>query len=168
MPKVHKKKKTARGTKTYRCVAPDCRYDDREIKPGQNYYEWTKYKQPSQYQHAKCGYPRRSQLSDSKMGSVWDAVDGAAIGNCVSVEDIEAALEAVAATAREVASEYEEAGNTSSPSAEACQTISQELDSWADDLEGCHLRTRETRRILTSGSRLSATLHRRSSTSSPS
>lgn len=138
MPKVHKVKRTRGGKKKYICVK--CR---EEIVAGEEYYHWTKYRSPIRQQHVKCGFPKRSQLSNSKMGPVWDAVDDASseLQKCTSVEDLKAALESVAQTAHDVASEYEESADnieqqfSSSATADACRQAAEQLEDWAESLE---------------------------------
>jgi hypothetical protein len=138
VPKVHRVKRTRGGKKEYRCVK--C---GKPIEPGQEYYHWTKYKQPVRQQHVSCGYPKRSQLSNSKMGPVWDAVDDAIaeLQKGQTLEDFKSTLESVAQTAHDVASEYEESADnieqqfSSSATADACRNAAEQLESWAEDLE---------------------------------
>lgn len=145
MAKVLKKKRTAGGTKTYTCIAQKCLVQEetgsREITPGQRYFEVTLYKAPAKRRHVKCGSFTPSQMSNSKMAQVDEAVSGADFGHCESVEDIKSVLETVAQTAREVGEEYGESADNmeqhfqNSPTGDACREAQEALDSWADDLE---------------------------------
>lgn len=146
MPRVFRKTKNRGGHKVYACSAPTCRIErdggTRDIRPGDDYLTWKFNRGSRFFRHAECGYPKRSELSNSKMAAVWDAVDDFDVSAAASAEDIKSDLEAVAQAAREVADEYQAAadsilsafpsGNTTS---EACSTTADELNSWADDLE---------------------------------
>jgi hypothetical protein len=141
MPRAFLKTKNRGGHKTYRCSFPGCK--STEIRPGDQYYTWKFNHGARFFQHAEHGPPRRSQLTQSKMGPVWDAVDSFDVSGAESIDDIKSELESVAAAAREVASEYEDAANNiegswpaGNPTSEACRSTSEALDGWADDLEG--------------------------------
>jgi len=136
VPKVHKVRKSSAG-KEYICVK--CR---KPIVAGQEYFHWTKYRSATQQQHVDCGYPRRSQLSNSKMGPLWDEVDAFTPDGHESADDLQSALADIANVANDVAAEYSEAAdNIESASgsgaltSEACRTVAEELESWASDLE---------------------------------
>jgi len=136
MPRVHKVKRIKGGVKEYICVK--CR---KPIEPGQEYYHWTKYKQSVRQQHVTCGYPKRSQLSDSKMGPVWDEIDGFNPSELEQVDDIKSALQSIAGVATDVAAEYNESADgieqqfSNSPTGDACREVADALESWAADLE---------------------------------
>lgn len=142
MPRVFRKMKNRGGHKVYQCSAPKCKMKSRDVLPGQEYLTW-KFNRGSRYfRHVECGMPRRSELSQSKMGPVWDAADDFDIGTCTTPEDISAALSVVAEAARQVAQEYGEAAEniimafpSGNATSEACGATGDELDSWADALE---------------------------------
>lgn len=154
MPKVEKKRKNRGGGKTVgNCTAMPCklaeeRGGDRSIHPGDEYYTWVFYRGPRYFRHVPCGYPRRGQLTNSKMGAVYDAVDDADFG-ASTVDEIKDILSGIAETANEVASEYSDSASNiessfpGSPTAEACQTVADELESWASDLESWESSTDE-------------------------
>src|SRR5262245_26128203 len=106
MPRVTEKTKNKGGKHgTYACGR--C---DQPIKPGQKYYEWSFRYGGTRRQHTDHGYPRRGQLTQSKLGAVYDAVDDAdkTVGEAASPEDMAAALETVREQAEEVKQEYED------------------------------------------------------------
>jgi hypothetical protein len=82
-------------------------------------------------------------MTSSKMGALYDAQDDFTPSDFESVEDLQSALSAVADTAREVASEYEESISNmpeglqdSSPAAEEMREKIDALESYADALDG--------------------------------
>src|SRR5687768_7987713 len=105
MARVHKKKKSTRG-KPYSCIR--C---DKPIKAGQEYYEWTPFRSFPRRKHAEHGYPKASETDTSKMATVYAAIEDAeqTIATAEDPSDMASALDSVAESAREVASEYEEA-----------------------------------------------------------
>jgi len=137
MARVTQHRKTKGGKKTFICVG--CHG---EILPGERYSAWTLYRQPTRYRHLRCGPPTATQLSNSKMAQVEEAASAIDLGSCASPGEMSAELQGVADTARQVAEEYGESADSieqsfpGSPTAEACRTAQEELDSWADDLEG--------------------------------
>lgn len=138
MPRVFRKTKNRGGHHIYTC--DKC---GNEIEAGTDYLTW-KFNRGSRYfRHPECGYPHRSELSHSKMGGLWDAVDDFDVSGCASPDEIKEALEAVASAAREVATEYSEAVNnieqafpSGNNTSEACRATADELEGWADELEG--------------------------------
>lgn len=136
MPRAFLKTKNRGGHKTYKCSV--CK---EEIAPGDQYYTW-KFNRGSRYfQHATHGHPRRSQLTQSKMGEVWDAVDAFDVSQAEQPEPIFEALQAVADVAESVASEYNDAADSiessfpsGNPTSEACRATAEALESWASDL----------------------------------
>lgn len=137
MPRVFLKTRNRGGEKTYKC--DKC---GKTIEPGQEYLTW-KFNRGARYlRHATCGYPRRSELSNSKMVGVWDAVDAFDVSGATSADDIKSDLESVAQAAREVAQEYADSADNieaswpaGNPTSEACRATSDELEAWADELE---------------------------------
>lgn len=141
MPRVATRTKAKRGRKYI------CGKCDKPIKPGTKFYTWSFRYGGTRYQHEACGYPRRGQLTQSKLGSVYDAVDDAEtiISKATSPEDIGAALSGVKDTVDDVQGEYEEAAEamgaagesgTSREYADELSTFGEELDSAASDIEG--------------------------------
>lgn len=137
MPRAFLKTKNRGGHKTYSCTV--C---GKPIEAGEDYYTWKFNRGGRYFQHATHGHPRRSQLSNSKMAEVWDAVDTLDLSSCETPDDIKQALESVAQTAREVSEQYIESADnieqsfpSGNPTSEACRTTGEELESWADTLE---------------------------------
>lgn len=146
MPRVFRKTKNRGGHKTYQCSAPTCKVEkaggSRDILPGQDYLTWKFNRGSRFFRHAECGYPARSELSYSKMGTLWDAMDGFDVSGCTSADDIKSELEAVAQAARDVASEYEASADSimaafpsGNQTSEACTATADELNGYADELE---------------------------------
>src|SRR5262252_6121080 len=102
MPRVYTVNK-ARASKRTRI----CRVCGHEIQPGETYrYFEPRYGPPVMY----CAehHPRRSHMTSSKLGVLYDAQDDFAPSEYESLEDLRSGLESIAETAREVASEYED------------------------------------------------------------
>lgn len=136
MTRAYLVKKSARGN------ARTCAVCGEPIEPGQQYYYWKSNFGPSYGQHAEHGQPKPSQMTNSKMGEVRDAVSLFDVTDAETIEDIQAALEGVASVARSVAEQYSEAADNQlesfpagNPTSEACQATSDLLEEWADDLE---------------------------------
>lgn len=144
MPKVYTYKTQARRktTEPYRCIR--CRED---ILPGQERYEWSFRYGGTYRQHVSCGYPKRSQLTQSKMGAVYDAIDEP-WGD--TQEEIATNLENAAEVVREVASEYEDAAEAfggageNQERAEALEAFADELGQAKDEVEGADKEDSET------------------------
>jgi hypothetical protein len=137
MPRAFLKTRNKGGKHTYRCGV--C---GRDILPGEDYYTWKFNRGGRYWQHAEHGAPRRSQLTNSKMGEVYDAVDTFDISELTDAEDIKAALSSVANSARSVADEYEQSADSieqafpsGNSTSEACRATADELNDWADRLE---------------------------------
>lgn len=136
MPRAFLKTKIRAG-REYKCEK--C---GKVIEPGTKYYTW---KFNFGAQHIQCtdhGAPRPSQLTNSKMGEVWDAQADFDLGDATCADDIEASLASVAEAARSVSEQYGEAADniessfpSGNPTSEACRTASDDLESWADELE---------------------------------
>ena len=119
-----------------------CEKCGKVIEPGTQYYSWKFNFGATHMQHAEHGPPRASQLTNSKMGEVYDAVSDFDVSSCESPEDMKAALQSVADAARSVAEQYGESADnieaswpSGNPTSEACRNTQQELESWADSLE---------------------------------
>src|SRR5262245_3074105 len=105
MPRVHTKTKSTRG-RTYTCEK--C---GQPILPGHSYHTWSFRYGGARFQHSACGYPLRSQLTQSKMSTVYSAMEGVQDGlaKLTSLEDIETEVQTLAETVREIEEEYREA-----------------------------------------------------------
>jgi hypothetical protein len=135
MPRVYTVQK-ARASKRVRT----CRVCGHVIEPGESYRYFEPRYGPAVMYCAEH-YPKRSHMTTSKLGPVYDAQDDFDATAYESVEDLQSALQEIASTAEEVASEYEEAisnmpdGTESSPVAEAMQEKIDILQSYAQELE---------------------------------
>lgn len=137
MPRVFSKTKSTRG-KQYTCVK--CA---KPIVAGERYHEWSFRFGGDRRQHAACGYPKQSQLTQSKMSSVYAAIESAeeSINSATTVEDVKSALDTCAEEVRQVADEYREAAEAMGAAGEG--SISEEradaLNDFADELENVDL-----------------------------
>lgn len=137
MPRAFLKTKNRGGHHTYTCTR--C---GEPIEAGQTYYTWKFNRGGRFYQHGEHGYPKPSQLSNSKIAVLLDAVQEADLGSCETVEDMKAVLADVANSAREVAQEYADSADniesswpSGNPTSEACRETSENLEGYAEDLE---------------------------------
>jgi hypothetical protein len=146
VPRVFRKTKNRGGHHVYQCEAQPCLAEGlggtRDIIAGQDYLTWKFNRGGRHFRHAACGHPRRSELTNSKMGAVYDAVDDFDPTTCETLEDLQAALQDVATAANDVAAEYGEAADgiesswpSGNPTSEACRATADELESWANNLE---------------------------------
>lgn len=115
MPRVTTKTRNRGGKKVYRCTK--CRD---EIVAGQEYREWSFRYGGTYRMHAKCGFPRPSQLTGSdKLQRLYEAREALedfdmavyleASGDAISdVRDLDVITDATA-TAEEIAQEYADA-----------------------------------------------------------
>lgn len=144
MPRV--KSGTARASKKTRtCLASPCVLESRNILPGQQYYVWTFRYGGDQWQHQECGYPKRSQLTQSKMSQVYSAIENAEPSlSAVQVdyeepasmlEGINNILSEAAGEIRAVSEEYAEAAEAMGGAGAENEERASALESWADDLE---------------------------------
>lgn len=116
-------------------------YKDIGVKAGEMYYWWRCYRRPKQRSKTR---PRPSQLSSAKSAEVEDAILDArqTIEGADSVDDITAAIEAVAESAREIAGQYEESAEAMAQTAsggsweEEVREKQSQLEDFADSLEG--------------------------------
>ena len=131
MPRVVRRTKTKGGKHTYRC--DKC---GNEIEPKQVYLQW-EFRYGGKYRrHAACGYPRPSELTQSKMGEVYaatESVDDILAGDFDEAE-IVAAMESAQETIQYVADEYEQAAEPFGNAGEN-QERYEELDSWVSDFD---------------------------------
>ena len=141
MPRVHKAKKSNRG-KEYHCAS--C---PQPIVAGQEYYSWSFRYGGTRRQHVACGYPRRGQLTQSKLGAVYDAQDDAekAVDEATDAGEIADAVRSAAEAAREVAEEYREAvqamnmegsGTENEERADTLEAYADEVENTADEIDG--------------------------------
>jgi hypothetical protein len=140
MPQVQER--TARKkTKCDVCPKP--------IEPGQKYYKWAFYRGPVQRQHSTHGYPKPSQLTQSKMSGVYSAIESAEtnISTCDNPADIALELRTAADDIEVIKEEYEEglsnkpdglrdADTDTQEKIDALSEFIDELRSTADDIEG--------------------------------
>lgn len=104
MPKVSTKKKNSAG-KPYDCgKCPDL------IECGQQYYEWSFRFGGTHRQHKTHGYPKPSQLTQSKLSGAYAAIESAEeqIAQFDNAEDIALALENCAEEISGVRDEHQE------------------------------------------------------------
>lgn len=141
MPKVLTKKKSTAG-KEYICTK--C---GKRVEPGTMYHEWSFRFGGTYRQHEGCGRPKPSQLTRSKLSSVYAAVEGAEddIQAAQEPDDIASVLDSVAEEVETVKSEYEEAveamgaageSGESQERVDALESFYDELQSAADDIRG--------------------------------
>lgn len=136
MPQVHRRVKSTRGRPEF-----PCRGCSEPIKPGEAFFTWKKRYGGTSYYHVSHGYPKPSMLSNRKTAVIEDAI-GDFPQSADSIEDIQSAMQAIAETAREVGGEYEESADNMPESlqqgyqAEAMREVAQELETWADEVEG--------------------------------
>lgn len=135
MPRVNRSTKNKAG-KSYTCDV--C---SKGITAGQDYYSWS-----FRRRHVECGYPKRSELTHSKMSAVYAAVESAeeSISTASDVDSLAEALRNVAESAREVAQEYMDAveamnmsgaGTENEERADSLNAFADEIESEADDIE---------------------------------
>jgi uncharacterized protein YukE len=131
-------------TKIKRGKALTCRKCQKEIIAGQQYYRWEFRYGPACVQHVACGYPKASQLTQSKMSTAYAAIETAEDvlnGTIECVEDIAAVLNDCAGEIRSVADEYQEGidnmpeGLQQGAVAQESEEKIEQLNSFADSLE---------------------------------
>jgi len=133
MPRVEKKTKSTAG-KAYTCTK--C---GKTIEPKTEYYTWSFRYGGTYRQHVSCGYPRRGQLTQSKLASVYNTLDDAEetiskAEDCATMAD---ALSSVAEEARNVAEEYRDAveAMNMAGSGNENEERADQLEEWAEELE---------------------------------
>lgn len=141
MPRVITRNKTARGK------AVSCSKCSKPIEAGQRYHKWTFRYGGSRYQHSECGYPRQSQLTQSRMGDVYAALESvedmvASEPDTWTVDDIVQGLNEAAETAREIgeearstADEHFGGGGPHAERADEMEQIADDIESAASDVE---------------------------------
>jgi hypothetical protein len=149
MPRV--KTQTARQSKRVRtCSARPCKVAEQRaefeldggeaILPGDRYHSWSFRYGGTYYMHVACGYPRRSQLTQSIMGEVYDAIETAESmieawdGEGGGTGDLTTALEEVASVTDGVVEQYREAAEHFGGAGENADRAD-ELEGWKDELE---------------------------------
>jgi len=111
------------------------------VQPGES-YKWAEPRYGGMLYWCKDHSPRRSELTSSKMGSLYDAQDDFDVSEAQSVKEICEALQNVADAAREVADEYQEGidnmpeGLQEGSVAQESQEKIEALEEYADRLEG--------------------------------
>lgn len=131
MPRVETKRKIRLGAERH------CGRCGKKIENGENYRQWSfRYGGT----HFRCYRPectpRRSELTQSKMGEVYAAIEDAesTISGAESIDDITTAIEEVAERARDVAAEYEEAAEHFGGEGENRERAD-EVEAFADELD---------------------------------
>ena len=117
------------------------------VEPGES-YKWAEPRYGGMKYWCKDHYPKRSELTSSKLGQVYDAQDDFDVSEAKSVEEISEALQGVADTAREVGEEYQEGidnmpeglqeGHVAEEMREkidALEEFASTLESWSEDDE---------------------------------
>ena len=117
----------------YSCEWPGC--SDREIKPGEEYHMWSFRYGGDHRMHASHGRPLPSMLTQSKMSTVYAAVEAFDLGGLETEDEIASALADLGNEVGEVASEYAEAAEAFGGAGEN-QERADELEGWASELEG--------------------------------
>ncbi len=121
-----------------------CSKCGQDILPGQSRYEWSFRYGGTYRRHVDCGYPRQSELTQSKMGEVYAAQEAVEdlFGGWTDVSELESALQEAADTVDSVASEYDDAAQNFGGQGENADRAS-ELQSYASDLQRVSLPERE-------------------------
>lgn len=88
-----------------------CEKCRKSIEKGQKYYKWSFRYRGTHTQHESCGYPKPSQLTQSKMSGVYAAVEFCeeSISSSDNKDDIVSALNDCAQSIQDVRDEYQEA-----------------------------------------------------------
>lgn len=132
MPRVHVQ--TARKSK-YRRRCHRCHQD---IVPGMRYKSWSFRYGGTYYacDRPECA-PQRSDLTQSKMGEVYAAIETAerSVAEAEDTDDLRAAIDSVVETVDEVAAEYREAAEPFGGEGEHAERAD-ELESWSSELQG--------------------------------
>jgi hypothetical protein len=139
MPRVYTYKTRAR-TKHSEDGFYHCSKCGNDILPGQSRYEWSFRYGGTYRRHVDCGYPKQSELTQSKMGQVYaatEALEDFMLGE-FTVDDLQEALNQAAEEVRQVASEYEEAAEHFGNQGEN-QERYEALDAYADEIEQVQL-----------------------------
>jgi chemotaxis protein histidine kinase CheA len=133
MPRVSTKKKSTRG-EPYNCQG--C---SKKIVAGEEYHEWSFRYGGTQRQHTAHGFPRGSQLTQSKMSQAHAACeeleDALGNGSLDNVSDIADAVQSCMDSLQEVMDEYEEAINNMPASEEQNRERIDQLQETYDSLD---------------------------------
>jgi hypothetical protein len=129
MARVKQQVKSTRGKSV------SCGRCGKAIAPGDKYYRWAFRYGGKQYRCSEHP-PKQSELTQSKMSQVYDAVEDAhqSLASAETVEDVRTIVEEVAGAVSEVVDEYREAAEQfggGGPNAERAD----ELEGWQSDLE---------------------------------
>jgi len=114
-----------------------CNKCGQDILPGQDRYEWSFRFGGTYRRHVTCGFPRPSELTQSKMAQVYAATEAVedlvhAEGD-LALDDLVQALETAAEEIEQVVSEYNEAAENFGGQGENADRA-MELDSYADTI----------------------------------
>jgi hypothetical protein len=125
----------------------ECLKCHKAIKAG-DAYSWLKGRNgPRKVVCGSCQFSDSDKTGSDKLGRVYDARDAAleAVGNWAiedDPEDLKSALEEHIEALREVANEYQESADSihqnfsESSTADECEEKSQEIEGYADEIEG--------------------------------
>lgn len=130
MPRVHAKTKSNRGrTRT-------CGRCGKTIEPGERYFTWS-FRYGGAHFACSAHYPRASELTQSKMGQVYAALENAedAVALATDLDDVEVAVQGAAEGVREVADEYREAAEAMGAAGAENEEKADSLEGFADELE---------------------------------
>lgn len=145
MPRVTSAKKNKGGKKVYRC-----RRCGVTIEPGQKYYKYS-FRYGGTYYHCADHYPKPSELTQSKIGTVLAAIEAAEerldaeLSYDGPVEDFDSSeyesiaqeiVQEVVEAAEEVRDEYQEALDQWEYGNEMLQERVDEMEDFVSELEG--------------------------------
>lgn len=124
------------------CRKPqECGSCGKKIKTGEP-YKWAKPRYGSKMVRCDACKFRQSDLSSSKMATIWDAQQDFDLDGCESLSDIQEKCSEFAETVREVAQEYQESAQNMEDGmghrTEMCEELDekgQSLEAWADECE---------------------------------
>lgn len=128
MPQVYTQKKSSRGSKRV-CGRAGCGH---VIQPGERFY-WWKFRYGGKQVRCMEHSPQQYELTQSKMSTVYQAMDEAR-NNLGTLEETKAAIESLASTVEEVVQEYRDAAEPfggGGPNGEKAE----ELEGWLDELQ---------------------------------
>lgn len=132
MPRVRRQKASGRARRV--CGALGC---GRVIAKGEEYFTWS-FRYGGRQVRCLDHPPRASDLTQSRMGEVYTAIENAQeqlAGDIESLADVKAAIEGVADAAREVVEGYREAAEHFGGQGQNAERAD-ELEGWVDELDG--------------------------------
>jgi hypothetical protein len=144
MPRVVLRKANRGAVVHKSCSARICRASEAAggpfIQPGQQYYSWSFRYGGTYYQHKGCGFPRPSQLTQSKISGVLAEVEAAedALGLLTAEDagmDPATILDPVAEAATSAAEEYRAAAEEMGSAGERWDSVADELEAWTEELQ---------------------------------